>query len=117
MAQKDRRASPRFLVSPGNYATYREGSAAIRDLSLDGVFIKCRDEASQFVNSHPLSAGNNITLELRLHRPAIFFRGIVRHVSRKGMGIQFVHVPSEARRRLEVYLSGRAAPSGEAQKI
>lgn len=111
--RKEGRASPRFLMSPGNYVLYVETgsgatwrSGAIRDLSLHGVFV---------VNSNPLPAGTNLTLGLRLSTQAIPLKGVVRRsVDGEGMGIQFTSVASEVKNRLETCLSGLAERAGEA---
>lgn len=111
--RKEGRASPRFLMSPGNYVLYVETgsgatwrSGAIQDLSLHGVFV---------VNSNPLPAGTNLTLGLRLSTQAIPLKGVVRRsVDGEGMGIQFTSVASEVKNRLETCLSGLAERAGEA---
>ena len=92
IVDKDRRTSERFKAEPGSNAFYVEGAGAIRDLSMDGVFI---------VDSEPLEVGEEITFSLRMGNEIAAFRGIVRRsVPQEGMGIQFTDVSREMRRRL-----------------
>jgi PilZ domain-containing protein len=92
MVEKDRRASQRFKSQPGSNVFYIEGAGAIRDLSMDGVFI---------LDSEPLEVGTHITFSLRLGNETVAFQGIVRRtVPQEGMGIQFTAMPREARRHL-----------------
>jgi hypothetical protein len=87
-----RRASQRFKAKPGCIASYIEGAGAIRDLSMDGVFL---------LDSEPLPVDTKITFSLMLGKETVSFQGIVRRtVAREGMGIQFTEVSRELRRRL-----------------
>jgi PilZ domain len=92
MIEKDRRASQRFKAKPGSVVFYVEGAGAIRDLSMDGVFI---------LDSEPLPVGTTITFSLMLGNKTVSFQGSVRRsVAGEGMGIQFTEMPFEGRRRL-----------------
>jgi hypothetical protein len=91
-AGRVRRASQRFKAKPGSMVCYVEGSGAIRDLSMDGVFL---------LDSEPLPADTKIRFSVRLGNETVWLQGIVRRsVAREGMGIQFTDVPGEIRRRL-----------------
>ena len=57
MAQSDKRASPRFSAKSGSHVINIEGSGAIADLSLNGVFV---------LDPDPLPIGTHIHFELRL---------------------------------------------------
>ena len=97
MIEKDRR-TPRYPAKPGTYVVYVEGTGAIRDLSMNGVFV---------LDSEPLPVGTSITFSLRTGAHDILLKGIVRRsVEEEGMGIQFVEMSSEARRRLRLYVAG-----------
>ena len=76
MAPNDKRASPRFSAKSGNHVIYIEGSGAIPDLSLNGVFV---------LDPDPLPVGTHIHLELRLGGHGIPVKGIVqRSVAQEG---------------------------------
>jgi hypothetical protein len=97
MIKKHRRASQRFKSQPGSNVSYIEGAGAIRDLSMDGVFI---------LDPEPLDVGTLITFSLRLGNETVAFQGIVRRsVPREGMGIQFTATPPEVRRRLLLHIA------------
>ncbi len=72
MIEKDRR-TPRYPAKPGTYVVYVEGTGAIRDLSMDGVFV---------LDSEPLPVGTSITFSLRTGAHDILLKGIVRSVGR-----------------------------------
>jgi hypothetical protein len=87
-----RRASQRFKAKPGSMVSYVEGAGAIRDLSMDGVFL---------LDSEPLPVGTKIRFSVMLGNQTVSFQGIVRRcVAREGMGVQFRDVPGELRKRL-----------------
>jgi PilZ domain-containing protein len=107
MAPNDKRASPRFLAKSGNHVIYIEGSGAIADLSLNGVFV---------LDPDPLPVGTHIHLELRLGANGILVKGIVRRsVAEKGMGIQFPELSREGKSRLKIHLANSIARSGQAE--
>jgi hypothetical protein len=96
-AQKDRRATQRFLPKAGNRLTYGSTSGEIRDLSLEGVFVFDPD---------PLPVGSEVALTLRAGNQDIALEGIVRHsAEQQGMGIQFTNVSSVSKRRLIIYIA------------
>ena len=96
MLENERRASPRFKAKPGRKAFYAEGSWAIRDSSVDGVFVLAR---------HPFSVGTRIDFSLHFGAQNMPLQGIVRRsVAREGMAIQFVTISPEARTRLQSYV-------------
>jgi len=98
----DQRNFPRFFDVPKAYVLMVEGSGGLRDLSIGGAFISDED---------PLKVGTEINLELRLGDYSIPVKGIVRRsIHGQGMGIQFLEIPPEGKRRLKVYLAGLAAP-------
>jgi hypothetical protein len=92
MRGKNRRAAQRFPAKPGTTVSYVEGAAAVRDLSMDGMFL---------LDAEPLPVGTKITFSLMLGHEPGSFQGIVRRsVAGEGMGIQFTETPRELRRRL-----------------
>jgi hypothetical protein len=92
MMTNNRRASQRFKAKPGSNVMYTEGAGAIRDVSMDGIFI---------LDSEPLAAGTHITFSFPLGNETAVFQGIVRrYVSQEGMGIQFQEMSREIRMRL-----------------
>ena len=101
--EADLRSAPRFRAAPGTYVVYVEGSGQIEDLSLNGVFV---------ADPSPLDIGTYIEMELRLGDYRLPAKGIVRRSMRgKGMGIEFVEMSAEDKRRLKIYLAQLAAPS------
>jgi len=90
--EKDRR-TPRYAAKAGTYVVYVEGTGAIRDLSMNGVFV---------LDSEPLPVGTTITFSLRTGAHDISLKGVVRRSVAEGMGIQFVEISPEARRRLRI---------------
>lgn len=97
MVEKDRRVSQRFQAKPGSHIIYVEGSGAIRDLSMEGVFV---------LDSEPLPVGATIKFSLRLGTQDVALQGIVqRSVAEEGMGIQFTEMSREARRRLRLHIA------------
>jgi hypothetical protein len=98
MTEKDRRASQRLKAKSGSHIVYVEGSGAIRDLSLEGVFV---------LDSEPLPVGATINFSLRLTARDIALQGIVRRsVAEEGMGIEFMAMSPEARRQLRLHIAG-----------
>jgi PilZ domain len=96
MIEKDRRASPRFNAKPGDNVYYIEGAGAIRDLSMNGLFV---------LDAEPLPVGTNISFSLTLGNETVMFQGIVqRCVEQEGMGIQFTEMSPYARRRLRLHI-------------
>ena len=107
-SQDDRRGSPRFQPKPENRVFYGETSAAIRDLSLDGVFV---------LDPDPLPVGSEISFTLRAGYLEILLDGIVRRsVDQEGMGIQFTNVSAVSKRRLRIYLAGLVSAPGQPAK-
>ena len=99
----EQRNFPRFLEVPKAYVLMVEGSGGLRDLSIGGAFVSDPD---------PLRVGTELNLELRLGEYSIPVKAIVRRsIFGEGMGIEFLEMPSEGKRRLKVYLSGVAAPA------
>jgi hypothetical protein len=104
MAPNDKRASPRFSARSGSHVIYIEGSGAIADLSLNGVFV---------LDPDPLPVGTHIHLELRLGSHGILVKAIVRRsVAEKGMVIQFTELSREgeggSKYTLAIQLPGQA---------
>jgi hypothetical protein len=92
MIEKERRSSQRFKAKPGSTVFYVEGSGAMRDLSMDGVFL---------LDSEPLPVGTKIKFSLMLGNETVLFQGTIRRsVAGEGMGIQFTEMPREVRKRL-----------------
>jgi hypothetical protein len=96
MVDKDRRTSLRYEAKAGNYVIYVEGSGGIRDLSMDGVFV---------LDPEPLPVGTTINFSLHLGTQDIAVQSIVRRSDSEGMGIQFIEMSAEARRRLRLHLA------------
>ena len=96
MTSPEQRATPRYRLKPGSFAYYALGLAAVRDLSLGGVFIE--DRQSTF------SEGMELTLELRVDGESIPLRGVVRRSSPKvGFAVQFLDLHSDTKERLARY--------------
>ena len=104
MPQDDRRKTPRFLPKAENRFMYHDRSAAIRDLSLEGVFV---------LDPDPLPVGSEIAFTLRAGHADIELEGIVRHSEVDvGMGIQFVNLSAVSKRRLIIHIASLvSAPS------
>ena len=108
MNEKDKRASPRFKPKAGTHIVYIEGSAAIRDLSENGMFVQ---------DPEPLSDGTKIKFALRLGTFDIPSEGIVsRSAAGQGMVIQFTDMSRESKRRLRIHLSELGPSSQEPKK-
>lgn len=105
MSHNDKRSSPRFPTDPGTYVVYVEGSGAVRDLSLNGVFV---------VDPDPLPVGEHIQLELRVGGTGIRVHGIVRRsIPGQGMGIEFVDLGAVGRHHIQDHISRLAASSAK----
>jgi hypothetical protein len=88
----NRRASQRFKAKSGSNVFFSEWVWAIRDMSMDGVFI---------LDAKPLAVGTRFTFSFFLGKETATFHGIVkRSVAQEGMGIQFQETSRETRRRL-----------------
>jgi hypothetical protein len=97
MSQPNRRATQRFESKPGNHITYCVTSAALRDLSLEGIFV---------LDPDPFPVGSEITFTLRAGNQDISLDGVVRHsLDQDGMGIQFTKVSPESNRRLRIHIA------------
>ncbi len=108
MTGEEKRKSPRFQAKAGTHIVYVEGSAAIRDLSENGMYV---------LDPEPLSEGSAIKFALRLGTFDIPIEGIVsRSVEGHGMVIQFTEMTREARRRLRIHLSELGPSSQEPKK-
>ena len=93
----DRRATPRFLAKEGNHISYGAAPAAIRDLSLEGVYV---------LDPDPLPVGSELAFTLMAGETEITLDGIVRHVvEQEGLGIQFVNVSAISKRRLRIHIA------------
>jgi hypothetical protein len=104
MPQTNRRATQRFESKPGNHITYGATSAALRDLSLEGIFVLDLD---------PFPVGSEIAFTLRAGNQDISLDGVVRRsLDQDGMGIQFTKVTPESNRRLRIHIASLVpAPS------
>ncbi|MBZ5644525.1 MAG: PilZ domain-containing protein [Acidobacteriia bacterium] len=108
MAGDEKRKTPRFKPKDGTHIVFVEGSAAIRDLSENGMYV---------LDGEPLSEGSAIKFALRLANFDLPIEGIVsRSVPGQGMVIQFTEMTREARRRLRIYLSELGPASQEPRK-
>jgi hypothetical protein len=97
MPGTNRRSTQRFESKLGNRITYGVTSAAIRDLSLGGIFV---------LDPDPFPVGSEITFILRAGNQDIFLDGVVRHsLDQEGMGIQFTKVSPESNRRLRIHIA------------
>ena len=100
----DRRAAPRFQAKPESRIIYGDRSAALRDLSLDGVFV---------LDPDPLPAGSEISFILRAGQTDIALEGIVKHsVVDVGMGIQFTNLSAVSKRRLIIHIASLVSAPG-----
>src|SRR5579863_4703645 len=105
MPPKDRRATPRFQAKPECRITSGERSAAIRDLSLEGIFV---------LDPDPLPVGSEIAFTLRAGHQDISLEGIVRHsVVDVGMGIQFTNLSAVSKRRLIIHIASLVSAPGQ----
>jgi PilZ domain len=104
---KDRRATERFQSKPVDRVVYGLTDTVIRNLSLDGAFV---------VDSDPFPVGSEIMLVLRAGDLDIPLEGVVRHVDQEGMGIQFIRISSESKRRLRIYIASLVSAPGSLVK-
>lgn len=94
----DKRIAARLHVSAANYVVYTEGSGAIRDLGIGGVFIE---------DTAPLAEGTVFGFDLRLGTDLVPVRGVVRRsVPGTGMGVQFQGLSGDSRNKLERFIAG-----------
>jgi hypothetical protein len=92
MFKNNRRTSQRFKAKLGSNVFFAEWVWAIRDMSMDGVFI---------LDGKPLAVGTHFKFSFCLGKETATFHGIVRRsVAQEGMGIQFQETSREQRRRL-----------------
>jgi PilZ domain-containing protein len=105
---KERRASIRFKPKSGSYIAYPEGTGAVKDLSLNGMFV---------LDPEPLPNGTKISFSLRHGTDEIRLQGIVtRSEPGQGMVIQFTELTREAIRRLKIYMAQLGPATGEPKK-
>lgn len=105
MASSDKRTTPRFAVGSGVYVLYVEGSGSVRDLSLNGAFI---------LDPQPLPVGEHLRLDLRMGHVSVLTEAVVRRcVPGQGMGVEFLTVNSEGKRRLKIYIADLAAAAAK----
>lgn len=92
MIKNNRRASQRLKAKPGSNVFFAEWVWAIRDMSMDGVFI---------LDGKPLAVGTHVKFSFCPGKETATFHGIVRRsVAQEGIGIQFQETSREMRRRL-----------------
>ena len=104
----ERRATPRFQPKEGNQISYGATAAAIRDLSLEGVFV---------LDSDPLPVGSELAFTLQAGAQEITLEGVVcRTVDQEGMGIQFKNVSGVSKRRLRIYIASLVPAPGQLVK-
>ncbi len=92
-----------YRVKPGSFAYFHalgsQSEAAIRDLSLGGIYIE--DPRSKF------SEGTELDLELRLGNKSVSLRGVVaRAYAGEGFAVRFLEYSSDMKERLEKHLRG-----------
>jgi hypothetical protein len=108
MAEKDKRGAPRYMPKAGAHIVYVEGSASLRDLSENGMYV---------LDPEPLPDGSNVKFALRLGTFDIELQGIVsRSVAGPGMVIHFTDLAREAKRRLRIHLAELGPASREPMK-
>lgn len=99
MGDRENRSYQRFLIRTGSCLLCGEGSGAIRDLSVGGMFIA-------YPGAFPV--GTTFDIELRLGDQEIPVGGIVRRcIPGEGMGIEFQDMSSAVRARLKTFLVER----------
>jgi len=105
LTASDKRTTPRFEVGNGVYVVYVEGSGAVRDLSLNGAFI---------LDPQPLPVGEHLRLDLRMGHVSVLTDAVVRRcVPGQGMGVEFLNVNPEGKRRLRIYIADLATASAK----
>ena len=108
MTQEDKRRSPRYKPKAGTHIVYVEGFAAIRDLSVHGMYV---------LDPEPLPEGSEIKFALRVGTDDIKLQGIVsRTVAGEGMVIQFRDLTLVAKMRLEQHVASLCPPPEEPKK-
>src|ERR1700688_1656729 len=108
MSSKDRRATQRFQPKPESRVIYGAAATALRDLSLEGVFV---------FDSDPLPVGSEIIFTLRAGDQDISLEGVVRHsADQEGMGIQFTKVSPVSKRRLRIHIASLVSAPGQLLK-
>jgi hypothetical protein len=96
-AEKDRRATVRFMAKPEDHVLYGDRKVLIRDLSLEGVYV---------LDPDPLPVGSEVVFMLHAGQTDISLEGVVRHsLDQEGMGIQFTNVPAASKRRLRIHIA------------
>ena len=103
MTAPERRSALRYRVKPGSFAYFHalgsQSEAAIRDLSLGGIYIE--DPRNEF------SEGTELDLELRLGNKSVSLRGVVaRAYAGEGFAVRFLEYSSDMKERLEKHLRG-----------
>ncbi|MCH8948690.1 MAG: PilZ domain-containing protein [Acidobacteria bacterium] len=103
MTAPERRSALRYRVKPGSFAYFHalgsQSEAAIRDLSLGGLYIE--DPRNEF------SEGMELDLELRLGNKSVSLRGVVaRAYAGEGFAVRFLEYSSDMKERLEKHLRG-----------
>ncbi len=97
MAEDKKRATPRYIAKSGTHIVYLEGSGAIRDMSLDGMYV---------LDPDPLPIGTTITFALRMGTFDVQLQGkVTRSEPERGMVIQFTELTREAIRRLKIHIA------------
>ena len=108
MTMENKRRSPRLAPKAGTHIVYIEGSAAIKDLSMTGMYV---------LDPEPLDEGSQIKFALRVGTEDINLKGIVsRTVPGEGMVIQFKDISLVAKHRLETYMAALNATPGVPKK-
>lgn len=97
MTGPERRRTPRLPAESGMHVVLRGESAAVRDLSLGGIFI---------LDPDPLPVGTEIEFELHLGAETLALKGVVRRIVLPvGMGVQFRDLTADQRTRLGHHLT------------
>lgn len=105
----ERRTHPRYRLKTGSFAYYALGQAAIRDLSLAGVFIEDRQ------NKFP--EGTELALELRLENETIPLQGTVcRCAPNVGFAVRFQDIHRSTKERLDKHFRNKFGPSKAKQE-
>jgi hypothetical protein len=108
VTENEKRASLRFKPKSGSHIVYPEGSGAIKDLSLNGMYV---------LDPDPLPDGTKISFSLRQGADDIQLQGIVtRSEPGQGMVIQFTELTRESIRRLKLHMAQLGPAPGEPKK-
>jgi hypothetical protein len=109
-SQTDRRYF-RIATPKGVWVAWQDGGrqevSRVLDLNLGGLFI---------TTEHPSTVGTSISILLSVPEGEIRGRAVVRNVSAKGMGIEFVELREQDSARLH-RLIARLAPASESAAI